>query len=96
MSPSPCPSPTRRARRAGALMGLSALAPVSAAWAQDAVVYHIDDAARAQAQATLSGMLAHGGLIHNIAERWPLARIVEAHESVESGLLTGNLVLAIN
>ena len=60
------------------------------------MIYHIDDAARAQAQATLSGMLAHGGLIHNIAERWPLARIVEAHESVESGLLTGNLVLAIN
>ena len=34
--PSPCPSPARRVRRAGALVGLTVLAPVPGAWAQDA------------------------------------------------------------
>ena len=34
--PTPCPSPARRVRRAGALVGLTVLAPVPAAWAQDA------------------------------------------------------------
>lgn len=60
------------------------------------IVYNLSDDDRAQAQATLTQWLEQGRLIHNIAERLPLSRIVEAHERVESGRLMGNLVLALD
>lgn len=59
------------------------------------MIYHIGEAERARAQAALTRMLVKGGLNHNIVERWPLERIVEAHEAVEAGRLVGNLVLSV-
>jgi NADPH:quinone reductase len=41
-------------------------------------------------------MLERGELIHNVAQRLPLSRIVEAHELVEQGGAAGNVVLRID
>ncbi len=59
------------------------------------MVYHLNDADRARSQGALQRFLAKGGLIHNVADRLPLDRIVDAHEAVESGKLSGNLVLSV-
>jgi len=59
------------------------------------MVYHLAAADRAQAQAALHRMLSRGELIHNIAERMPLSRIVQAHELVGAGQAVGNVVLRI-
>lgn len=59
------------------------------------MVYHLTEADRARAQAALQRMLSRGGLIHNIAEQLPLKRIVDAHEIIEAGRATGNLVLRV-
>jgi NADPH2:quinone reductase len=60
------------------------------------MVYHLSDADRARAQSALQRMLARGDLMHNVAERLPLARIAEAHEVVEQGRALGNVVLAVD
>jgi NADPH2:quinone reductase len=60
------------------------------------MVYHLSDADRARAQGTLQRLLARGEVVHNIAERLPLARIADAHELVEQGRALGNVVLAID
>lgn len=60
------------------------------------MVYHLSDADRARAQSALQRLLARGELIHNVAERLPLARIADAHELVEQGRALGNVVLAID
>ncbi|WP_428422480.1 NADPH:quinone reductase [Methylibium sp.] len=59
------------------------------------IVYLLDDADRQRAIETLDGFLARGDLVHHIAERLPLDRIVEAHELVEQGRSVGNIVLSI-
>jgi NADPH2:quinone reductase len=59
------------------------------------IVYHLGDEDRAQAQATLARLLREQPLLHNVAERLPLARIAEAHELVESGRAVGNVVLSL-
>jgi NADPH:quinone reductase-like Zn-dependent oxidoreductase len=40
-------------------------------------------------------MLAHGRLQHNIGARLSLNDIVQAHEMIERGEVTGNLVLKV-
>jgi NADPH2:quinone reductase len=57
------------------------------------IVYELSPMARAETVSGLNGYLRAGTLRHNVAERFPLGRIVEAHEAVESGLLTGNAVI---
>jgi len=59
------------------------------------MVYHLAAADRARATGALQRLLSRGELQHNIAERLPLERIVQAHEAVESGALVGNLVLRV-
>ena len=59
------------------------------------MVYHLEAADRARATAALNRLLARGELQHNIAQRLPLADIVQAHEAVEAGRLVGNLVLRV-
>ena len=59
------------------------------------IVYNLPPAARQLAQATLDGYLERGALLHNIALRVPLAQIVRAHEAVEQGAVTGNVVVQI-
>jgi NADPH2:quinone reductase len=57
------------------------------------IVYHLSPADRARAVATLTRMLERGTLQHAIGARLPLADIVHAHERIERGEVTGNLVL---
>ena len=57
------------------------------------IVYHLSPADRARAVATLTRMLERGTLRHAIGARLPLADIVHAHERIERGEVTGNLVL---
>ena len=59
------------------------------------IVYHLPPHDRERALRTLDDFLVRGALVHNIAERLPLERIVEAHEKVEQGAVTGNVVLRI-
>ena len=59
------------------------------------IVYNLRDDDRSIAAERLHGWLASGSLMHNIALRLPLERIVEAHEAVESGRAIGNVVLSL-
>ncbi|MBW4049722.1 MAG: NADPH:quinone reductase [Proteobacteria bacterium] len=59
------------------------------------IVYHLAPADRERAVATLTSMLAHGRLQHNIAARLPLSDIATAHEMVERGAAAGNVVLSV-
>lgn len=59
------------------------------------IVYALRDEERARELAEVSELLAAGGLRHNVAERYPLACIAEAHERVESGQAAGNVVVEI-
>ena len=59
------------------------------------IVYNLDADDRRRAVAALNGFLARGTLIHNIAERFTLEQIAQAHEVVEQQQAVGNVVLAI-
>lgn len=59
------------------------------------IVYNLSEPDRARAVAGVTALLAAGRLQHNIAQRLPLSRIAEAHELVESGRATGNVVLDV-
>jgi NADPH2:quinone reductase len=59
------------------------------------IVYHLGDVDRTVAVDRLTQWLAAGALQHNIAARMPLRAIAEAHEAVESGRVTGNVVLDV-
>ncbi len=57
------------------------------------IIYHLSPADRSRAVATLTRMLERGTLQHSIGARMTLADIVRAHERIERGEVTGNLVL---
>jgi len=59
------------------------------------IVYQLAPADRERAVATLTRMLQHGVLQHNVAARFALQDIAKAHEMVESGLAAGNVVLKV-
>ena len=59
------------------------------------IVFHLGDAERAQALATLDELLRRRALVHNIALRVPLADIARAAEAIEQGRVTGNVVVSI-
>lgn len=59
------------------------------------IVYNLDEADRERAVASLTGFLQRGVLQHLIAQRLPLAQIVQAHELVESGRAVGNVVISL-
>lgn len=59
------------------------------------IVYNLSPGDRAAAIAQLAGWLQADRLQHNIAARLPLDAVAEAHELVESGRATGNVVLEI-
>jgi NADPH2:quinone reductase len=58
-------------------------------------VYELSRSEREAALSTINGMLADNRLIHNIAKTMPLGDIVAAHEAVESGSVSGNVVMRI-
>jgi NADPH:quinone reductase len=60
------------------------------------IVYNLSAMDRERAIRTLQPMLARGELQHNIAERLPLAECAKAHQLVESGKVTGNVVLKVD
>jgi NADPH2:quinone reductase len=60
------------------------------------IVYNLTPSDRVLAESTLNRLLATGRMQHNIAERIPLSEIARAHELVESGRVTGNVVLAVD
>lgn len=57
------------------------------------VVYELPAAVRREAIGDVGRMLAAGQLRHSVAARFPLERIAEAHEAVESGRVMGHVVL---
>ena len=59
------------------------------------IVYNLMPEDRARAVAGLTRLLEADALTHNIGARLPLARIAEAHEMVEHGRVTGNVVLEV-
>jgi NADPH2:quinone reductase len=59
------------------------------------IVYNLSADDRKRAISDLTALLAADKLVHNIAVRLPLARIAEAHELVEQGRVTGNVVLEV-
>jgi NADPH:quinone reductase len=59
------------------------------------IVYNLTPEDRRRAETVLTQFLVKGALVHNIAQRLPLAQIAAAHEMVERGEAVGNVVLAI-
>ena len=59
------------------------------------IVYNLNTADRARGLKTLGELLEANALQHNIAERYPLTQVAEAHERVESGQAMGNVVIDI-
>jgi NADPH2:quinone reductase len=60
------------------------------------IVYNLSADDRAAAVRQLTAWLREDALVHQIAGRLPLQSIAEAHEWVESGRATGNVVLTID
>ena len=60
------------------------------------MVYHLKPEERLAAIDQLHGWLAGGKLQHNIAMRLPLQEVARAHEIVECGEATGNVVLHLD
>jgi NADPH:quinone reductase len=60
------------------------------------LVYSMSDAAKAQAQADIARWLRESKPIFAIAERYPLAEVVNAHQAVERGEKIGHVVLTID
>ncbi len=59
------------------------------------IVYSLDTAVRDLAIEDLSMLVEGNRLSHNIAVRLPLAQIAEAHDLVEQGRVSGNIVLDV-
>ncbi|HEY9285526.1 MAG TPA: NADPH:quinone reductase [Pyrinomonadaceae bacterium] len=59
------------------------------------IVYNLTPEDRARAVADLTRLLEANALTHNIGARLPLERIAEAHDLVEHGRVTGNVVLEV-
>ena len=59
------------------------------------IVYNLSDSDRRRAIEILTDFLLRDALQHNIGLKLPLASIAEAHQAVESGAVTGNVVLSI-
>jgi NADPH2:quinone reductase len=59
------------------------------------IVYNLNPEDRMRAVRDLSHYLDTNSLVHVIGARLPLARIAEAHDLVEHGRVTGNVILEI-
>jgi NADPH2:quinone reductase len=58
-------------------------------------VYELTAAERESAIHTITAMIEAKRLVHNVALTFPLEQIVAAHEAVEQGLASGNVVITI-
>ncbi len=59
------------------------------------IVYNLSNSDRRRAIEVLTEFLRQEKLQHNIGVKLPLALIAEAHQAVENGTVTGNVVLSI-
>jgi len=59
------------------------------------LLYTMPDRAKDEAARDIAHLVETGRLIHVIGARFPLARIVEAHQAQESGKVTGNIVVDV-
>ena len=59
------------------------------------LIYTMPEAAQDQGAADVLRLVEAGRLMHVIGARFPLARVVEAHEAQESGKVTGNIVVDV-
>jgi NADPH2:quinone reductase len=60
------------------------------------LVYELTADERARALDAITRMLHANRLKHNVAQTFPLAEIVAAHQAVESGKVAGNVVMTIS
>ena len=60
-----------------------------------ALIYEAQQSSRDQAARDINKMLSEGRLKHNVAARFPLDRIVDAHEAMESGKTVGKLLVDV-
>jgi NADPH:quinone reductase len=60
------------------------------------LVYDLTNEEHQAAIGGITQMLEHKRLVHNVAETFPLDKIVEAHQAVESGKPVGNIVVRID
>lgn len=60
-----------------------------------ALIYEAKQSSRDQAARDINKMLQEGRLKHNVAARFPLDRIVDAHEAMESGKTVGKLLVDV-
>jgi NADPH:quinone reductase len=58
-------------------------------------VYELTAAERESAIHTITAMIEAKRLVHNVALTFPLEQIATAHEAVEQGLASGNVVITI-
>jgi NADPH2:quinone reductase len=59
------------------------------------LIYTMPDRAKDEAAGEVAHLAETGRLIHVIGARFPLDRIVQAHEAQESGKVTGNIVVDV-
>ena len=59
------------------------------------LVYELTADERARALDAITRMLEANRLKHNVAQTFPLAEIVAAHQAVESGKVAGNVVMTV-
>lgn len=57
------------------------------------IVYELAPDVRQSLLLALNGYLSSSLLTHHVTERFPLEKIAEAHEAVESGTMVGNVVI---
>ena len=59
------------------------------------LLYTMPEAAKDSATEDILRLVQAGRLVHQIGARFPLARIVEAHQAQESGAIMGNIVVEV-
>jgi len=59
------------------------------------LIYTMPERAKDEAARDVAHLVETGRLLHNIGARFPLERIVEAHQAQESGTTTGNIVIDV-
>jgi NADPH2:quinone reductase len=59
------------------------------------LIYTLEETRRHAAMNVLERLLAGSQISHEVSERWPLEKIVQAHESLERGKASGTVLLSI-
>jgi NADPH2:quinone reductase len=60
------------------------------------LIYTMPERAKDEGARDILRLVEQGRLLHNIGARFPLDRIVEAHQAQESGKITGNIVVDVS